>query len=387
MLCGAVKRSAAVESSPRLFDLVFFLLLCHSRRFDLYGWCHPDTFQPNTRQNRNRTMKRYFFALCRSLAVLTATAVCLTAGLETASAQLAALKKPSEPAKGPSEPTRNEVPATPAVSPVAGAWQGAVTGPEQRMMFLLILDPSGNYNARIMFENNPGTGAPPEPVVTNFAGQWKTEGQELVLNDQADGSVERTTIELQGDRLTLKGIGPNGESITMQRLQPASNPGGNGPNGGSPNVGGPNVGGPNAGGQQSGPVSGTNPTGPGSKVGQRDPSPNHPPMVGKWFASGTIEGTRMECQVSIQPNGTYQAEFLFKEGRATSHVTENGHWKVRGGRMLFKSEDEEVVSVPFQVQGEFLILDYSEEIGLIAIMSRTPGQGQIRPSNPNGFGY
>jgi hypothetical protein len=78
----------------------------------------------------------------------------------------------------------------------------------------------------------------------------------------------------------------------------------------------------------------------------------------------------------MQPNGTYQVEFVFRDRGVTSRVSEQGRWQVQGPSIAFESEADFSL-VPFQLRGESLMLDYRDQAGLVAILSRTPGQGQI----------
>ncbi len=332
-------------------------------------------------------MKRLLQHFGRTIATLTLAAVAATVATAPASAQLSALKSAQKPVATVAPPTRE---AAPTVSPLAGAWQGAVQGPQQRMMFQMMVFPDGTYKARIIIETAPGENGPTEPVITPFGGQWKIEGQELVLTNEADGTVERTAIELQGDNLIMKGLGPDGSNLTMQRVQVNAGPnnGPVGPHGGPVGPNGEPMG-PN-GRPVAGPPSSDNPKipGPGPNVPGSQPENRGPaaaPVVGTWYGSGVVQGAQMDCKVHILPDGTYHSQIIVRQGSLTNNLTEEGSWKLRGRKILFET-GEESSYIPFKVENGVLILDYSEEVGIIGILSRTPGRGQIQEVG-EGDGY
>jgi hypothetical protein len=329
-------------------------------------------------------MKLFLNQTLKTITTLTLAAVAATIAAGPASAQLSALKNASKTAEDGPAPV-GQVPA--ATSPIVGAWQGGVQGPQQRMLFQMMVFADGTYKARIVIETAPGpNNNPTEPTITQYNGQWKVEGRELVLTNDADQSVERTPIELRGDSLVLKGIVPNGGDMTMQRVQPNAGPnpvpvGPNGPVG----TNGPATNGPRPTGL--GPTAPIQPQvqDPGPNRQPERPSPAPAPVVGTWYAAGNIEGVRLDCQVQIMPNGNYQSQINIRNGSVNSQISEQGTWKTRGRKIVFETE-EEVTSIPFKVEGNTLILDYSEDAGIVAILSPTPGQGQIRAVGQD-YGY
>ncbi|MBL8890456.1 MAG: hypothetical protein JNL67_10810 [Planctomycetaceae bacterium] len=309
-------------------------------------------------------MKRLLHHFSRTIAALALAAVAATLAASPATAQLSALKGAPKPIDAVVPPA---VDSAPTVSPLVGAWQGVFEGPQQRMTFQMMVFPDGTYKARIVTEES----APSEPTVAMFSGKWSIEGQKLVLVNSADGSVEKTDIELQGDDLIMKAIGPNGSNMNMRRVplptpsvpndangpRPiASEPAGFGPRGPS----NPNSTGPNPTRQPTGPV-----------------GPAPAPVVGTWYGSGIVAGSQMDCMVQIQPNGTYQSQINVRNGSVASQISEQGTWKLRGRKIVFETE-EEATYIPYKVEDGVLILDYSEDVGIVAVLSPTPGQGQIQ---------
>lgn len=340
-------------------------------------------------------MKRLLHQFSRTIAALTLAAVAATLAASPATAQLSALRGAPRTAD-PVVPPAHE--AAPTVSPLAGAWLGTFESPEQRTTFQMVIFPDGSYKARVVIEGPPAS----QPNVAMFAGKWSIEGRELVLVNDADGSTEKSEIELQGDELTMKGIGPNGSNMSLKRVQlnPApvgpNTPVGPGPQplGPGSNVPGP---GPNPPGFTGfgprGPVNPNTfapnpiPTPQPGPVGPA-PSPVGPapaPVVGTWYGFGPVGDSQMDCKVLIMPNGTYQSEINVRNGKMNSQFSEQGTWKIRGRKIVFET-DEESSYIPYKVEDGVLILDYSEEVGIVAILSPTPGQGQIRVVD-DGFDY
>ncbi len=319
-------------------------------------------------------MKLFLNQIRQTLTTLTLAAVAATLAAAPASAQLSALKSAPKPAENVHGPV-GQMPAV--VSPIAGAWQYSAQGPQQRMLFQMMIFPDGLFKSRLVVETAPGpNNKPTEPTVTQFAGQWKIEGRELVLTNEADQSVERTEIELSEDKLVLKGIIPNIGDMVMQRVHPNV-----GPNGPGPNPPGPNPPRP-TGLEPNGPV---NPNGPRPNPQPERFGPAPAPVVGTWYGSGNVEGVQMECKVEILPNGAYQSQINIRNGSVNSQISEQGTWKLRGRKIVFETEEESTY-IPFKVEGNVLILDYSEDAGIIAILSKTPGQGQIRQVEED-YGY
>lgn len=319
-------------------------------------------------------MKLFLNQIRQTITTLTLAAVAATLAAAPASAQLSALKNAPRPAENVTPPA-GEMPA--AVSPLVGAWQGGVEGPQQRMMLQMMVMADGSYKARIITETAPGPKGPTEPTVNAFGGQWKVEGNVFVTNIEADKSIERTEFDLRGDTLVLKGMAPDGSDLTLQRVQLNAGPNGPvGPNGPGPTPSRPTSFGPND-------ANGPNGPGPGPQPERLGPAPA--PMVGTWYGSGMVSGMQMSCEVNIRPNGTYFSKISLRHADETNNITEEGTWKLRGRKIIFEAEEESTY-IPFKVEGDVLILDYSEEEGIIAILSRTPGQGQIRQIEED-YGY
>lgn len=327
-------------------------------------------------------MKRFLYQIRQTIATLTLTAVAATLAAAPASAQLSALKNAPRPAENVTPPA-GEMPA--AVSPLVGAWQGGVEGPQQRMMLQMMVMADGSYKARIITEIAPGPKGPTEPAVNAFGGQWKVEGNVFVTNIAADNSIERTEFDLRGDTLVLKGMAPDGSDLTLQRVHLNAGPN----NGPGPNAG-PDSAPTNPNGRPlTGPLSdnpkipGLGPNGPNPQPEKVAPAPA--PIVGTWYGSGMVSGMQMSCEVNIRPNGTYFSKISLRHADESNNITEEGTWKLRGRKIVFEAEEESTY-IPFKVEGDVLILDYSEEEGIIAILSRTPGQGQIRQIEED-YGY
>lgn len=319
-------------------------------------------------------MKRFFNNFGKSIATLTLAAVAATLAAAPASAQLSALKNSPKPVEPNVTPTQE---SAPTVSPMVGAWQGGVQGPQGNMTLQMMVFPDGTYKARIVTEMAPGPNGPTAPTSNVFGGQWKVEGREMITTVDADNSVERNEFELQGNTLVLKRMAPGGADLTLVRVQ-VDVPPSNGPVGPHSGPIGPN-GRPESG------LSG-DPKIPGRGPNVPNPQPEAmAPVVGTWYGSGIVQGLQMDCKVEILPNGDYQSQINIRNGRVNNQISEQGTWKMRGRKILFES-DEESTYIPFKVEGDVLILDYSEEEGIIAILSQTPGKGQIRQIEQD-YGY
>ncbi len=193
---------------------------------------------------------------------------------------------------------------------LVGNWyiSGDVEGGRLEMMYAFQADAS-------MMLGIAKTASDGQTQTKKFAGRYQVNGNSLQIRYD-DGDVENYQFQLNGDRLTITS---EGSSYVFNRVQPA------GPTG----------------------VQNTAPT--------RSASPH----AGNWVLFFSGNGSMIQGQLNLNPNGTYSLSINASGPNGTNQTALQGRWNVEGSMIVFET-DGEIERLPMQFDGQRLGIDLAE---------------------------
>lgn len=262
------------------------------------------------------------------------------------------------------------VPAGPASAAnlnLAGNWEGGNQDSNYTLKARVQLNPNGGYMARYLIQANI-EGSTMENTV-DLAGQWRVEGDALLLRQDSDGSVARIPFRLEGNSLSLANCGVNSGGMHLQRV------------GGGSQMPSP---------AQPGPTATSFPENPsGFDVGQapasngRENGTSPQPFAGTWYARGGQNGAEIKVRLVLNVDGSYRSDVrVSANGELMESLTDTGRWSVQNGLLVADSDSGTRETVPCRRQGDSLFLDYSQTQGFVLLMGHDPAGGSVRPAQP-----
>lgn len=266
---------------------------------------------------------------------------------------------------------------------VVGSWFGEIRSDRGTLQARLILSDDGSYRGSVTISITELGETRNEQE--DSQGTWKTENGVLILTSPDGVSIDRYTFQLLNGQLILREMNDGGAEIRMTKNSAQSPI--------LPQVLPPEQ--PQLPSAPQLPAVPLMPTVPSQLPAVPQPGqPGQPgvvnsdPVVGTWFASSMTANGRIELVFEIRHDGQYSFQIMALTPSGSQQMAGQGRWSRQGNALRFVGDAGTEV-IPFVVRGDTMTLDYSNNGGFIAMVSKQPGQGTIRPagpaSNPAGF--